>query len=163
VNSARHAVRRDLFDWSAGLPRVGLFLFTDEVFGYLSEVALRELAELIVAAGLLADDKFAAVVGGVKPLGVGGGAAADAVEANPGAQFDERASLGKSGGFFILDADPGAAQTVFLRRDGADQNLIAAGGGANLVPIARGRGYDAHEQHGSQHHGNGDPETPLEG
>src|SRR5271154_130545 len=74
-----------------------LFLLTDEVPGDLAESTFRQLAELIVAAGLLADHQLAAVVAGVEPLRVGNNgrhsAVARAIEAGPGPEFDERPAL----------------------------------------------------------------------
>src|ERR1022692_2201712 len=112
---------------------------------------------------LLADDQFAAAVAGVEPFGVGHGAAARAVEANPGAEFDEGASLRQFDGLFVLDADPGRTQTILLGRDGADQNLIAAGSSANLPPVPRSQGDDSHEQDRGQHHGKDDEKALLHG
>ena len=92
-----------------------LFLFADEVASDLAESTFGSEAELIVAARLFADHEFAAAIARVEPLGVGHGAAAEAVKANAGAQFDKRAALRKLDRFFVLHANPSGTLAIFWR------------------------------------------------
>lgn len=133
--------------------REQVILLADIVSGDVAETALRGLAELIVAASLLADHKFAAVVARIKPHRVRHRASIGAIEVNPRSQFDKGTALGQLGRLFVFDANPGGAQPVLLRGDRTDQNLIAAGGGPDLPPIPRREHNHSHQQHRSQHHG----------
>src|SRR5579862_6460887 len=126
-----------------------LFLLADEVAGDLAESAFGGEAELIVAAGLLADHQFAAAVARVEPFGVGHRAAAGAVEADTGAQLEKGTALRELHRVFVLDANPGGALAVFWRRERADGNFVSGGSGTDLAPVARGDGNES-EQKGCQ-------------
>ncbi len=140
-----------------------LFLLTDVISRDLTEVAFRNLTELIIAATLLAHNQFATAVAGVKPFRVRHGATAGAIEVNPRPQFDEGTALREFGGFFVFHANPGSAQAVLLRGYRADQNLIASRSGPDLPPVPRGENNNSHQKHRSQYHGHGNQQTFFHG
>src|SRR5580704_10094753 len=142
-----------------------LLLAADKIPGDATEVALGHLAELVIVVSLLADHELAAMIAGVEPLRVRNdarrSAVAGTVEADPGAQLHKGTSLRQFGGFLVLDPDPGRPQAVLLGSDRADQNLIAAGGGADLPPVARSERNHSNKQDGGQHHRKNDKQTLL--
>ncbi len=105
-----------------------LFLLADKISGHVAKVSLRELAELIIATRLLADDQLAVVVTRVKPFRAWNRASTGAIEANPCSQFHERTALRHLRGLLEFDPDPCRAESVFLRGNGTDQHLIASSG-----------------------------------
>jgi len=73
-----------------------LFRLTADVFpNQVNEAPLGSLAELIVATGLFADHKPAAMIAGVEPLRAWNRGTVGAIESHPRPQFDEGAALRK--------------------------------------------------------------------
>src|SRR5271157_986094 len=128
-----------------------LCLAANALADHLREAALEVFAELVVAAGFLADHAPTAAVARVEPFRGRGGDAIRAVEAHAGAHLDERPALRQLRRLFVFHADQGDALVAFEYANGTDGDSVSGFGLSNGAPVSGGQHCQADYQHRSQH------------
>jgi len=134
-------------------------LSADALADQVGEAAFGIFAELVVVGSFLADYEASAVVAGVEPFRGRSDSATGAVEAHAGSHLDERSTLGKICGFFVLDADQGKTLIALEHSYRTYGDLVARPGLTDGAPVSCSQDHQADHEHRRQHDGGENEES----